>query len=213
MAEIQKRQIAYKARISDIINGTYVKEEGWTPNYIEINNRKISRINIIGTILSVENNESINSVTIDDGSGIIPVRSFEKQNPFTSFTIGDIVLIVGRPREYSSERYVLVEIIKKTSPEWLKLRSLELKTPVKKQEIPEPKPSAPAKQESIVEEEIIAEENPSDNLIEYIKNNDKGDGISHEELMKIAKDENIINHLLRDGEIFEIKPGFFKVLQ
>ncbi len=212
MAEIQKRQIAYKARISDIINGTYVKEEGWTPNYIEINNKRISRINIIGTVLSIENNETLNSIIIDDGSGTISVRSFEKQNPFTNLSIGDIVLIIGRPREYSSERYVLVEIIKKTSPEWLKLRSLELKTPVKKQETPEPqKPQV--KTESVIEEEVIAEESPPDSLLEYIKNNDKGDGISYEELVKVAKDENTIDYLLKEGEIFEIKPGFFKVLQ
>ncbi|MBW2993456.1 hypothetical protein KY317_02685 [Candidatus Woesearchaeota archaeon] len=211
MAEIQKRQIAYKARIADIINGTYVKEEGWTPNYIKINERKISRINVIGIILSVENDENLNSAVIDDGSGTISIRSFEKENPFTNFSIGDIVLVIGRPREYSSERYVLVEIIKKTSPEWLKLRSLELKTPVKIQE--PPKPPVPAKKEGIVEEEIITEESTPDNLLEYIKNNDKGDGVPFVELIKIAKEENAIEHLLKEGEIFEIKPGFFKVLQ
>ncbi len=53
MPEPQKRQIACKARIADLINGQYVKEEGWTPNYIITKQGKhISRINLIGTVIS-----------------------------------------------------------------------------------------------------------------------------------------------------------------
>ena len=46
MPEPQKRQIACKAKIADLINGEYIKEEGWTPNYIITKQGKhISRIN------------------------------------------------------------------------------------------------------------------------------------------------------------------------
>ena len=39
MANQQKRQIAYKVRINDLLGGKYVKEEGWNPNYIESGDR------------------------------------------------------------------------------------------------------------------------------------------------------------------------------
>ena len=52
MPEIRKRQIAYKIRIKDILEGKYVKEEGWNPNYIvTANEKEVSRVNIIGIVI------------------------------------------------------------------------------------------------------------------------------------------------------------------
>ena len=152
--KFQKRQIAYKTRISEIISGTYIKEEGWTPNYIKTpDGRQLSRINILGTVLAVEEDVNFQSATIDDGSGKITIRTFEKTGLLNNLDIGDIVLVIGRPREYSSERYILIEIIRKIkNPAWLKLRSIELKTkqqPAPQQSTPQPKQEI--KQRGIVE--------------------------------------------------------------
>jgi len=207
--KFQKRQIAYKVRIADILNGAYVKEEGWTPNYIQTaDGKQISRVNILGTILSIEEDVNFQSVVIDDGSGKIPIRTFEKTGMLNNFEVGDIILVIGRPREYAGQRYILIELIKKIKdPLWLKLRGLELSS-MPKQIQEQPKQE---KRETAVEEIII--DNSSDKILEFIKNNDKGGGISYEEILNIAKDEKLIDNLLKEGEIFEIKPGYLKILE
>ena len=51
----QKRQVAEKIRIKDILGGRYIQEEGWTPNYVETDNgKKVSRVNIIGAVVEKE---------------------------------------------------------------------------------------------------------------------------------------------------------------
>lgn len=207
--KFQKRQIAYKVKISDILNGTYIREEGWTPNYIKTaDGRQLSRINIFGTVLAIEEDINFQSVIIDDGSGRIPIRTFEKQTPL-NLEIGDIVLVIGRPREYAAQRYILLEITKKIkNPQWLKLRGLELETTPKQTK---PKQEE-KKQEKVVTEEIIID-STSDKVLEFIKTNDKGDGIPYEKILNIAKDEKLIDGLLKQGEIFEIKPGYLKILE
>ena len=41
MEKSQKRQVAYKVKINDILKGEYIKEEGeWSPNYIVIEDKK-----------------------------------------------------------------------------------------------------------------------------------------------------------------------------
>lgn len=203
----QKRQIAFKVKISDILSGVYVKEEGWTPNYIKTAAGKISRANIIGTVIAVEEDINFKSIVIDDGSGKLQARTFEKQNIFDSFEVGDIAYIIGRPREYNSQRYILVEVIKKIkNPLWLKLRSLELKKTL----VPEKEEKHEDAKEEIITETIA--DYSYDAVLEFIRNNDKGEGVPHEEIISMAKDEKIIDSLLKNGEIFEIKPGRFKVL-
>ena len=119
-----KRQTAVKAWISDIKNGTYIKAEGeWEPNFVETaTGKKISRANIMGVVLG---DDSDNSFTVEDGSAKITIRSFE---PLTEKpTIGSPVLVIGRPREFSNEIYLLPEIIKTLSDKnWLHYRKAEL---------------------------------------------------------------------------------------
>ena len=129
--ETQKRQIAYKISIKDIFQGKYVQQEGWNPNYIEsFDGKKISRVNIIGIVLSKEDNQetSYKSILIDDGSGTISAKSFgEDSGILQNIQIGDPVLIIGRIKEYNSELHILIEIIKKLEdPKWIEIRKIEL---------------------------------------------------------------------------------------
>lgn len=208
---IQKRQVAFKVSIFDIINGTYVKEEGWNPNYIKIGENKVSRVNMLGTVV-LKNDES--SVVIDDGSAKIPARVFENPLFFKDIDVGDVLLVVGRPREFGNEKYILPEIIKKIdSPLWIKLRSLEnenfskITTKIKGED---------KKREEITQEidEKIA--SPSENIFSLIKKLDKGQGVQIEDVIKnsgLENVENTINLLLERGEIFEVEPGKVRVLE
>ena len=50
----QKRQVAYKVRIKNIIQGQYVKDDV-EPSYVISDNQKISRVNILATIVAKSN--------------------------------------------------------------------------------------------------------------------------------------------------------------
>ena len=118
-----KRQTAYKCSVRMIIDGNYIQKPGWDPNYIQVNGLHISRANVLAVVLEKEGN----SITIDDGTGQIRVVFFNEQNKLDSVNIGDVVLIIGRPREYDKKRFLVPEIIKVIDDKkWIDYRKLEL---------------------------------------------------------------------------------------
>ena len=221
MPEPQKRQMACKARIADLINGKYVKEEGWTPNYIITKQGKhISRINLIGTIISKgDSGQDYQSLIIDDGSGNISLRAFEKNEAINNTEIGDVIIVIGRPREYSSEKYIVPEIIKKiNNNKWINVRKIEL-------EIEDLKTTElPAKEEKVIIESIESESvkqtksiiNNPQIVYETVKKLDSGQGVNIDKIIKktgIRNAEEIIKKFLMEGEMFEISPGRIKILE
>ena len=125
-----KRQPATIVQIIDIIQSSYVKQEGWDPNYINTPfGQKVYRVNIIGVVVEEpvvvpELNQF--SCTIDDGTGKILVRSFEAVLNMNEIKLGQTVLIIGKPREYNNTFYILPEIIKPIAKEWTDSRVHEL---------------------------------------------------------------------------------------
>ncbi|MGB9748340.1 MAG: OB-fold nucleic acid binding domain-containing protein [Candidatus Woesearchaeota archaeon] len=200
MQENFKRQIAYKIKISDLIRGDYVKREGWEPNYIKDSfGREISRVNISGVILSKSEEINFKSITIDDGTGIINIRTFGDYD-FSNFDVGDIVCVIGKPRAFGNEKYVVMEIIKKVDDkEFLKARDLEVEYQKRKL--------------SLQQEHRIGK---TDAIYNLIKELDDGFGVEISEIIKraaIPDAEKIIKKMLESGDIFEIKPGRVKTLE
>lgn len=203
---MDKRQVAVKINVAQLSRGKYVKQEGWNPNYVDCQGKKVSRANIIGVIISKEKEESYEAGTIDDGTGKITARDFEKKDMFRDVDVGDIVLLIGRPREYGGEKYIVPEIIKKIrEPKWVEVRKKEL------EESFENKPDdEPAK---IIEEEI---EDPYSAMISLIESMDEGEGADYEKVMlKSGSDdpEKVIKSLIEEGDLFEVRPGKLKVLK
>lgn len=216
--EIKKRQIAYKVKINSILKGEYVKEEGeWAPNYIMLGDKKISRVNLMAVAVAKQNLENTNyqNMMIDDGSGRISIRSFDENNNFNNIEIGDIILVIGRPREYLNEKYIVSEILKKINdPLWVELRKLELsyKKEVNNEVVDSNK--SDIKKEEVKEKQI--EDDINTKIFNLIKEADSGEGADTEDIIKrsnIEKAEEIITKLLEQGEVFEIKPGKLKVLE
>lgn len=201
---IQPRQIAYIVHVKDLLKGKYVKEDGWEPNYVIVGSKNVSRVNIIGVIIDVSDENNFQNMVVDDGTGRISVRNFEKKVDINS---GDVVLLVGRIREYGAERFISPEIIKKdVDRKW----SLVWKeNAVKGSEIDD---SEDVEEESLKEIEVQKPKSYIDKIIAKIRELDDGSGASYQEIVKIFKDEKIISELLMQGEIFEIKPGKLKVL-
>ena len=239
MAEQNQRQVAAKVRIADILRGKYIKEEGWNPNYVLMQNgKKASRVNMLGTVISMPTVEmSYRSITLDDGSGAIAVRSFDEADLFQGIGLGDIIFVIGRPREYGSEIYVMPEIIKKVPDKrWIEVRKAELEkekiqTPSSnenKEEIPpqltETQPEIAVKEETLEESEAVEEKlgpqnnepNTQQKIYSLIKELDNGNGAEFEEVLEksnVPKAEKIISQLLMEGEIFELSKGKLKVLE
>jgi len=200
----QKRQTAYKIRIGDMLNAKYIKTEGLNPNYLEIYGKEISRINVVGVVVRESEQDNYKTLVIDDSTGKIHARVFERNVLLDKIGISDVVIIIGRPREFSSEKYILIEIIKKIDPIWAKARKLELEKIGNKSNFLESNLNGEGISPSSTEE-----------IVKMIKGLDKGEGVSIEELSSkdIRDCDKMIDTLLKNGDIFEIKPGRLKVLE
>lgn len=112
---MQKRQTAQHAWISMLHNGTYVKQLGeYDPNYVEWEGRAIGRVNIIGTIVAkyVADEKTYVAFTIDDGSASIRIKAWKEDAlAIEKYKIGELVLVIGKPREYNEELYLSPEVI------------------------------------------------------------------------------------------------------
>jgi len=95
--------------IADLLKGEIVQKEN-EPSALYIGGEKLQRVRIYGTAVSTQ------ELIVDDGTGSILVRSFDK--PIIA-ELGDPVLVIGRPRLYNGEHYVIGEIVKKIDPIWL----------------------------------------------------------------------------------------------
>ncbi len=225
----QKRHTALKVRVSDISGGKYVKNEGLEPNYIFTKSgMKVSRANLFGVVVSVDDSQSSKVLTVDDGTGKINVFSFDDSVSFDGHSVGDAVMVIGRPREYNNEKYIVPEIVKKIKdPAWIRLRGLELeraysKLPSHQETDEEDVENLPTVEELSFEEieESVDEGEKDLDLIEkvykIIKEKDGGRGVSFDEVVSIAgtkEAESVIETLLKRGEIFEIAAGRLKVLE
>jgi RPA family protein len=131
--ESYKRQTATIVQISDIHQSTYVRQEGWEPNYINTPfGEKITKVNIVGIVVEppiVLENMNQFSCTIDDGSGKIQIRAFEKididENEL-KLEVGKPILVIGKPREYNNVYYILPQIIRPITKDIVELRNKEL---------------------------------------------------------------------------------------
>ncbi len=200
----QKRQIAYKLQIRQILGGTYHQQEGWNPNYlITPDNQKVSRVNLIAVVVA-QTQDQTNNLILDDGSGQITLRIFDplkNVNP----KIGDTVLVIAKIRQFNNQIYLVPEIISKiNNSKWVEVRKLELKnkSPLRPST---PTPAAP--------ETNLA---PYENLLNLIKKLDQDEGANVDDLIKestLPDCEKLIEELLKEGDIFEISPGRVKILK
>jgi RPA family protein len=201
--QLQTRQTAYRVQIKDLLHGTYVKEEGLIPNHINVGGIPVSRVNIIGAVVDKHEENNITDFLIDDGSGRITVRDFEKK---VQCAVGDIVMVIGRIRQYGSERYVAPEIIKPTDSKWAQIWKKQALVGDAASDIVETPVEA---------EGIELDESPTSDttrILTKIKELDDGNGAPYEQIVKTSADEKTISYLLLQGEIFEIRPGRLKIL-
>lgn len=229
MAEIRKRETAYKLKIGEILSGTPIVEEvqqEMAPDptqtvaqggvrekfrFLELGERKIIRINIIANVIdkyASEGDKKYATVTVDDATGQIRLKVFgEDTAMLIDLSQGDTVMIIGVLRTYNGELYILPEIVKKVDTRYLLIRKLELD---KKSGIKQENSAI-----NIVKDKVLS---LRDQIIEIIKSGSDMGGINTEEIiLKITTSSpEVINSevikLLEDGIIYEPRPGKVRYL-
>ena len=203
--EIQARQVAYKVPISMLLNNPYVEQSGWNPDFIQVNEKQVSRVNLIATVIDKQVTESLATITLDDSTGSIKARAFNQDiRKVHDINIGDPVLIIGKPRKFNESLFLNMEIIKKLDPLWTKVRQFELN---KEFDLSQKTPTT----------ETISISNGSDKIISLIKDKDLGDGADINEIIASSElgeynAKEIISELIKLGEIYEPKPNKVKIL-
>jgi len=166
------------------------------------------------------------SITLDDDSDSIRIKAFKgDSNIFANFEIGDLIMVIGKVREYAGENYIIPEIVKKIAdPNYESLHRLEilkqllkqkkdlenikkdkdkfanleeLKTYVKK-EYGIDEDTADAVIESLsTEGEIKEDYKPL--LLETLKKLDKGEGVEFKKLLEESKlPENVFEEVVNE---------------
>lgn len=236
MVQENKRQTARRVWLSFLDEGKFIKSEGeWEPNYLEVKGTKISRLNVIGTVVETFYNEEklYASITLDDGTSTIRLKSWkEDSSMLKDFKKGDTILVIGKLREYQDEVYITPEIVKiLNDPNWELLRKVELlKTQGKPKimEIPnnvEIRRSPEQPNSNILKEqpkmdiekvnmgELKLPENDRQKIISLLNNSNSGitiNEISDKLNFDQEKAESVLSSLIKEGEIYQNKPGHFK---
>ncbi len=201
-----KRNVAHKLRINDLLIGKPVMD-GERFSFLELGEKKIIRVNIIGSIVDKFESEGERKYIffkLDDGSGQISLKVFgDDIGKFKEITQGLTVLIIGVLRYWNNETYIQPEIIKEQDSKYLLIRKLELEK------------EAPQKISHVEKSQIIA---IKDKILELIKNAEEEGGIEKSQIIIKLNESSpeIINQeikkFLEEGIIFEPRPGKVRYL-
>ena len=192
-----KRNTAYKLRIGNILLGKPILENE-RMRFLEAEGKQIIRANVIANVIDKyiqEGERKFGSITLDDGTGQIKVKTFgEDIEKFSNLQQGDTILVIGLLRSWNNEIYLTPEIIKKKEPTFLLVRKLEVEAE---------KPKTHNK------EQILA---LKDKIINMVKEAEKDGGVDIEKIILESKESpDIINQeikkLLEDGIAYEPRPG------
>jgi len=188
-----KRIPAKKVRIIDILKGRffYGSKEEMKPSYlITPLGQKFSRVSLIGTVVDKFVSDNYSSITLDDGTGVVRVKTFrESTSLLESIEPGDLVITIGKVKEYNGERYVNGEVVRKVNdPNYETLTKLEILSEIiQKKEIAT----------RIVE---LASEMSKEELENYVKEN-------------YGMDAETLNVILESKEAIDYKPKILKLIE
>lgn len=217
------RNTAYKVWIADLVRGNYVRgEEQFDAGYINIKNKKVSRVNLISGVVDKFSGGNYSSLTLDDGSGTISIKAWgDDTKLFLDVEVGDLVLVVGKVKQYGGSVYIVPEVVKKTgNPLWLKLRKLELQKEygniAREDKAVLGEFNDDSNEVVTVVEERVQEKSPMSRevILSLVESLDFGDGADLDKVVeesRIAEARNVIQELVQEGEIFELHSGKLRI--
>ncbi len=208
-----QRQIAYKVPINALLENQYVEQQGWNPNYIQINGKQVSRINLIATVIDKQLSSTLATLILDDSTGIIQAKYFnEDVKKAADISIGDTILVIGKPRKFNDQMFLTLEISRKINPLWVKIRKDELQ---KEFNVFSSTSDQNKKVEDAKQQQHLNRYN--EKILELIRENDGGSGADMDQVisssgLKESEAFEIIGELIKLGEIYEPKPNRIKIL-
>ncbi len=122
---MRERMTAVRASVSDIVNGTYKKDNGHyvvSPHGVELR-----RVVLVGFIVEQFSRKDLASITIDDGTETIKAWAFDDEaQSLEKAASHALTLVVGKVREREGEVYIIPEIIRQIEdPNYLSVHLLE----------------------------------------------------------------------------------------
>lgn len=168
---------AKHAWIAELLNGSFT-ESADAPSTITLQTgERLGRIRLYGITVSTD------PLVIDDGTGSTTIRTFSAP---ATLSIGDPVLIIGKPRKHNNALYLVGDIIKPVDTAWLTLASKQRPRPQQQKDV-----------------------------LATVRTLDTGDGANYEDVVSTlgAKGEERVAHHLANGDLFETRPGKLKVLE
>ncbi|MFH1133912.1 MAG: hypothetical protein V1735_05450 [Nanoarchaeota archaeon] len=188
------RPVAVKLDIGTVLKTPLQSQGDWQPNRLLLHDGTVAeRLNIVATVVSVAEKDC----AIDDGTGIVSLRFLSDIPP-----VGSVVQLIARVRELNGERYLTSEILRVVDSRWLQVRRKELLP--SGEQLPAPPPPEPV------------DDRPVEAVLKAVRELDAGQGADTDEVIaasKIGNAEAIITSLLKEGEIFELRPGKLKILE
>ena len=108
-----KRLVAVKARIQDISRSTTLSDPGGPTGLLLPNGVPAYRLNLIGTIvMGPEITDTCVTIAIDDGTGSLLIQSFDRPELLEDTKIGQVITVIGRPRQHTDGISIAPEITK-----------------------------------------------------------------------------------------------------
>ncbi|MEK6852933.1 MAG: hypothetical protein AABX59_03570 [Nanoarchaeota archaeon] len=211
--EIKERLTAYKIWISDLLVGSYVEQQG-EPDYVDAIGRKVSRINLIASVVDTFTRDGYATLTLDDGSSQIRLKTFKDDTKLLQdISMGNIILVVARVRSFNNELYLVPEILRKVDNKRALLRRLELIN-----EYGERKSAPRTVKQSTLAQVENEEETSSEKykIVKLLERLDEGEGVEINLLLKEFQDRekarDAIEKLLKEGDAYEPRPGKIKLI-
>ena len=218
MIEQINRLVAHKVWLGDLKEENFVQRSGeFESNYVALNNKQVTRVNIIANVVNKFENEdkSYIGITVDDSSAQIRLKTWREDTKILeNVSIGDIVLIIGKIKKYNEEIYILPEIVKKVPPNEELLRKIEL---IKKYGSPKENIIFKEKEPEISYEEIkFTSNNLRNELLNLIEKYEEKSGIGLEEIetelhSSLEEINHVLEELIKEGQVYELK-GKYRLL-
>ncbi len=210
-----KRQTAYKYWISDLLSSIQkLNNDGL--RYFQVGDAQVVRVNVIAVVVNRYDNEAGNYsvITLDDSSGQIRVKAWDDDTKLLdNLELGNVVLVIARLFESNGEIFLRPEIVSKMDENWAAVRRLELEKKFGKA-------TNEKKVLDVTEEKVEEKVEPSikarEKVYYYVEKN-PDEGIQISELVRKTglKEEDVekaVEELLREGEIYNPRPGFVKLV-
>jgi len=211
------RLVAGKIWLNQLKEENFVQRKtDFESSYILLNEKKISRINVIANVVNKFRSEDGNyvSITIDDGTAQLRLKTWRDDiKILEKINIGDIVLVIGKVKYYNNEVYILPEIVKQVDPNFELLRKLEL---IKEYGTPKNEIIKEDEPEIVYEEIKFNSNNLRNELLNLIEKNEEKFGITLEDIkvelhVNLNELNNVLEELLKEGQVYEVK-GKYRLL-